>query len=224
MRDKLTQNEDDTITIPVKDIYLEGILHVPDKAKGVVLFVHGSGSSRLSPRNQATAKTLQQAQFATLLFDLLTMNEEQVDIETRTYRFDMPLLSERLLAVTNWVLKHPQLKKQPIAYFGSSTGGGAALLSAGQEPALIKAVVSRGGRPDLAGRALKKVSAATLLIVGGNDESVIALNQKAFSHLTCKKELAIVEGASHLFEEPGKLEEVASLAASWFEKYLSKSK
>ncbi len=211
---------DHPVVIPSHDIHLDGLLHIPPHACGVVLFAHGSGSSRFSPRNQYIANVLQKHQFATLLFDLLTPQEEHIDTQTREYRFNIELLAERLLSATNWILNNPVLHKLAIGYFGASTGGGAALMAAGKSKNLVKAVVSRCGRPDLAGEALSFVEAATLLIVGGNDEVVIELNQQAFEKLHCTKALQIVPGASHLFEESGKLEEVASLASTWFVNHL----
>lgn len=215
------------IIIPVKEfelgpeIHLSGLLHIPQQANGIVIFAHGSGSSHLSPRNQYIAKILQQAQFATLLFDLLTLDEEEIDEKTLEFRFDIEFLAARLLAATAWISHNPLLHKLPRGYFGASTGGGAALVAAAQERDRIKAVVSRGGRPDLAGNALMAVEAATLLIVGGEDRQVIDLNEQAYAHLNCEKKLEIVPGATHLFEEPGKLEIVAELATAWFKKYVT---
>lgn len=203
------------LAVPVDGAMLQGLLHIPSELKGIVIFAHGSGSSRLSPRNQLIARSLQQAKFATLLFDLLTEDEEAIDAKTSQYRFDIDFLAERLVAVTNWVIKNPILHKWPIGYFGASTGGAAALVAAARLAMLIKAVVSRGGRPDLAGESLAYVEAATLLIVGGNDQPVIELNETALDYLHCVKKLEIIPGATHLFEEPGKLEEVASLANAW---------
>lgn len=209
------------VAVPCEGVTLDGLLYIPREARGVVIFAHGSGSSRLSPRNQYIAKVLQHAKFATLLFDLLTLKEDKIDTKTREYRFDIPFLARRLVIVTDWLQENPVLHKLPKGYFGASTGGGAALLAAAQAKNLIQAVVSRGGRPDLAGNALDDVLAATLLIVGGDDEVVIELNKSAFEHLHCKKKLTIVPGATHLFEEPGKLKEVARLAKAWFEMYLA---
>lgn len=206
------------VNIPVEDATLSGLLHVPRDVKGIVLFAHGSGSSRLSPRNQYVARELQQAKLATLLFDLLTPDEDEVDTQTAEYRFNIAFLATRLEATTRWIMNNPVFKKLPVGYFGASTGGGAALVAAANLGSAIKSVVSRGGRPDLAGNSLPQVKAATLLIVGGNDEQVIELNQQAYAQLVCEKKLAIVPGASHLFEEPGKLEEVAKLAREWFKK------
>lgn len=216
---EFTMDTEHPVMIPINSIHLDGLLHIPKGVTGFVIFAHGSGSSRLSPRNQYIAEVLQQSKFATLLFDLLTQEEEEIDDKTMEYRFDIPFLAERLLGATEWILMNPMLNKLPISYFGASTGGGAALVAAAKEKERVKAVVSRGGRPDLAGDALKNVKAATLLIVGGDDEPVIELNKKAYGQLHCEKELEIVPGATHLFEEPGKLEIVARLADEWFQKY-----
>jgi dienelactone hydrolase len=200
---------------------LAGSLAVPDAKAGIVLFAHGSGSGRLSPRNAYVARQLQRAGVGTLLFDLLTAEEERRDIATSEHRFDIPLLAGRLVAATGWVLSQDELSNRPIGYFGASTGSAAALLAASELGAKVAAVVSRGGRPDLAGEAaLAHVKAATLLIVGGHDDVVIELNRDAFAHLRGPKDLAIVPGASHLFEEPGTLEEVARLASRWFTSHL----
>jgi putative phosphoribosyl transferase len=198
---------------------LAGDLVIPKRALGVVLFAHGSGSSRHSPRNRYVADVLQQAGFATLLLDLLTAAEEQVDLATGHLRFAIGLLAGRLLEATDWLQREPQTHTLPIACFGASTGAGAALLAAAERPKLIKAVVSRGGRPDLAGSALSRVQAPTLLIVGGEDHPVISLNQKAMAQLRCEKRLSIVPGATHLFQERGTLEEVARRARDWLETY-----
>lgn len=211
------------IRIPSGQVFLEGILTIPKEACGLVLFVHGSGSSRLSVRNQYVAKSLNQVKLATLLFDLLTPDEEHIDEYTREFRFDIALLAKRLLDTTRWCIKQQEIGRLPIGYFGASTGGGAALVAAAQASKIVQAVVSRGGRPDLAGTALIDVETPTLLIVGGNDDMVIELNQEAFKKIHCIKELKIVPGATHLFEEPGTLDEVARLAAAWFVKYLAKS-
>lgn len=208
------------VSIPCESVTLNGLLYIPQAPCGVVIFVHGSGSSRLSPRNQYVASVLQQAKFATLLFDLLTPKEDEIDNITMQYRFNIPFLAARLVVATEWLLANPTLHKLPVGYFGASTGGGAALVAAAKETLNIKAVVSRGGRPDLAKEALMEVKAATLLIVGGNDQVVIELNEMALEQLSCQKELVIVPGATHLFEEPGKLEEVAQLATHWFMTYL----
>ncbi len=200
-------------------ISLEGDLFLPHNARGMVLFAHGSGSSRYSPRNRYVARVLGNAGLATLLFDLLTRAEEAADIRDGHLRFDIELLSRRLAAATNWVRRGKETGRLPLGYFGASTGAAAALVAAVDHPE-VRAVVSRGGRPDLAGVALSRVKAATLLIVGGNDLPVIALNRNALTKLNTEKELAIVPGATHLFEEPGTLEEVARLSAAWFLKYL----
>jgi putative phosphoribosyl transferase len=199
---------------------LAGDLAIPERSLGVVLFAHGSGSSRHSPRNRYIADVLQQTGCATLLLDLLTAAEEQVDLATGHLRFAIDPLAGRLLGATDWLQREPQTHNLPIAYFGASTGAGAALVAAAERPKLIKAVVSRGGRPDLAGRALSRVQAPTLLIVGGEDHPVISLNQKAMAQLGCEKRLSIVPGATHLFEERGTLEEVAKLARDWLETHL----
>jgi len=187
-----------------------------DQAKGLVLFVHGSGSSRHSPRNQFVARTLNQAGLATLLFDLLTPDEESVDVYTREHRFDIGLLAERLVCATKWAKQQKETRDLRIGYFGSSTGGAAALVAAAELPNEVSAVVSRGGRPDLAGDALPKVKAPTLLIVGGEDHVVIELNERARAQMKCECKIDIVPGATHLFEEPGALEKVAKLASDWF--------
>ena len=199
---------------------LSGDLVVPQRTSGIVVFAHGSGSSRHSTRNRYVAGVLQQGGFATLLLDLLTAAEEQVDSGTGHLRFDINLLAQRLLEATDWLQRKPRILNLPIAYFGASTGAGAALVAAAERRTLIKAVVSRGGRPDLAGAALSHVGAPTLLIVGGNDRTVLKLNQQALVQLRCEKRLSIVPRATHLFEEPGALEEVANLAREWFEAHL----
>jgi dienelactone hydrolase len=208
------------VIIPSRAVFLNGLLNVPKKPRGIVLFVHGSGSSRFSTRNQHVAGVLNEAGFATLLFDLLTPEEDTIDEQTREFRFNIPLLAERLIDVTHWCDNEFASQPLPIGYFGASTGGGAALIAAAQLPQTVKAVVSRGGRPDLAGDYLPSVKAPTLLIVGGNDVEVIALNQAAMQRLTCVHQLAIVPGATHLFEEPGTLDEVARLATQWFKQQL----
>ncbi len=200
---------------------LEGELIVPDAAHGIVLFAHGSGSSRHSPRNQLVARAIRDAGVATLLFDLLTREEEALDARTRHLRFDIGLLARRLADATRTIKARAPTARLQAGYFGASTGGGAALVAAAALGDEIGAVVSRGGRPDLAADALPRVKAPTLLIVGGLDVAVIKLNELAFARLTCKKELRIVPRATHLFEEAGTLEEVAMLAASWFRSYLS---
>lgn len=209
------------ITIPLQDIVLDGNLYVPENAKGIVAFVHGSGSSRFSPRNRFVAKYINKGGFATLLFDLLTRSEEARDLITADLRFDIDLLSERLSGTTEWLFNNPDTREFQIGYFGASTGAAAALVSSvGRKN--VKAVVSRGGRPDMAGEALAKISAPTLLIVGGEDDIVIELNNRAYDILGAQaKRMDIVPGATHLFEEPGALEKVAELALNWFSKYLS---
>ena len=209
------------IRIPINSITLEGNLIIPEGAKGIVVFAYGSGSSRLSSRNQYVARELQKEGLGTLLFDLLTADEERIDMVTAHLRFDIDLLANRLVDVTNWLLNNPDTKNLNIGYFGASTGAAAALIAAKEHSNSIKAVVSRGGRPDLAEKALPGVKAPTLFIVGGEDFQVIDMNQWAFDRLTVKeKQLKIVPGATHLFEEPGTLEEVAYLAGEWFKRYL----
>ena len=203
----------------IGNVELNGILTVPENARAVILFAHGSGSSRFSPRNQAVAKVLNEKGFATLLMDLLTEEEEKVDNKSAELRFDIEFLAERLVLVTKWLKKGEETKGLKIGYFGASTGAAAALIAASRVDGIF-AVVSRGGRPDLAMGYLKKVSASTLLIVGGEDGEVIGMNEKAFGELKCEKKMEIVEGATHLFEEKGALERVASLAGNWFVEYL----
>jgi putative phosphoribosyl transferase len=204
------------VHIPADRATLGGNLNIPVNATALVLFAHGSGSSRHSPRNQFVARTLNETGLATLLFDLLTPEEELVDMRTAELRFDIDLLAERLVHATTWAKQQQQTRDLRIGYFGSSTGGGAALVAAAQLPNDVGAVVSRGGRPDLAGAALPKVQAPTLLIVGGQDEIVIDLNEQARNQMRCKVKVEIIPGATHLFEEPGALEQVAKLASDWF--------
>jgi dienelactone hydrolase len=199
---------------------LSGNLTIPQKAVALVLFAHGSGSSRHSPRNLFVARTLNDAGLATLLFDLLTQEEEAIDMRTGEHRFNIGLLAERLVHATRWAKQQEQTRHLRIGYFGSSTGGGAALVAAAELPQDVGAVVSRGGRPDLAGDALPKVQAPTLLIVGGNDDVVIELNEMARDQMRCEVKLEILPGATHLFEEPGALEKVAKLASDWFVKHI----
>jgi putative phosphoribosyl transferase len=215
------------VRIPSGAIELSGELIVPPAAQGIVLFVHGSGSSRHSPRNKQVAQHIRTASIATLLFDLLTAKEESVDLYTRHLRFDIELLAQRLMDATRWVQDAESVLRQQanlqhlrVGFFGASTGGGAALLAAARLGASVGAVVSRGGRPDLAGAALPQVQAPTLLIVGGQDAPVIELNEDAFSQLRCEKAIQIIPGASHLFEEPGALAQVAQLATAWFQEHL----
>jgi pimeloyl-ACP methyl ester carboxylesterase len=200
---------------------LTGNLSLPDGAPGIVLFAHGSGSSRLSPRNVYVARAIQARGIGTLLFDLLTREEEEIDSYTRHYRFDIPLLGKRLIDATEWIDSQPGMRSLRVGYFGASTGSAAALIAAAKLGDRASAVVSRGGRPDLTpSEDLEVVTAPTLLIVGGQDDIVIDLNRQAYAHLHCEKELTIVPGASHLFEEAGTLEAVARLASGWFERHL----
>jgi dienelactone hydrolase len=210
-----------SVRITTGPVTLEGNLVVPKNARGVVLFAHGSGSSRHSPRNKAVAQTLLQGGLITLLIDLLSGDEEAQERSTRHLRFDIELLAGRLLAATDWLVQRAETRDLRIGYFGASTGAGAALVAAAKRPELAGALVSRGGRPDLAGPALGRVQAPTLLIVGGADLPVIAMNRDAFAQLRCQKRLAIVPGASHLFEEPGAMEQVAHLARDWFVEHLA---
>jgi putative phosphoribosyl transferase len=204
------------VCIPAGRATLDGNLTIVDQATALVLFAHGSGSSRHSPRNQFVARKLNEAGLATLLFDLLTPEEEAVDLHTREHRFNIRLLADRLVHATKWAGERKQARDLRVCYFGSSTGGGAALVAAAELPDAIGAVVSRGGRPDLAGDALPKVKAPTLLIVGGEDNVVIGMNEEARARMRCEVKIDIVAGATHLFEEPGALERVADLAADWF--------
>jgi dienelactone hydrolase len=209
------------VAIAAGGVILGGDLVVPDSPKGLVLFAHGSGSSRLSGRNRWVARELNDAGFATLLFDLLTAEEERIDAVTRGLRFDIPLLAARLSQTTAWVMRQPVLAPLPLGYFGASTGAAAALAASVDWPQ-VSAIVSRGGRPDLAGPMLGRVRAATLLLVGGDDYAVIGMNREALADLRCEAQLSIVPGATHLFEEPGALEEVATLAADWFATHLTR--
>lgn len=210
------------VTVEAGKVTLEGTLALPDKAAGIVLFAHGSGSSRHSPRNRYVAQVLQSKGVGTLLFDLLTSKEESIDQYNAALRFDIPFLAKRLVGATEWILRRPDMKALKVGYFGASTGAAAALVAAAELPDTVAAVVSRGGRPDLAEDALGSVRAPTLLIVGGDDVPVIAMNQDALAKLRCpEKKLVIVPGATHLFEEPGTLEEVARLAAEWFAQHLT---
>jgi len=208
------------VTIPVDGVSLEGFLAMPADPAGIVVFAHGSGSSRFSPRNQEVAAALQAAGFGTLLFDLLAGPEAAIDERTREYRFDIALLGQRLIAVTDWLAGKPATASLPLGYFGASTGAGAALVAAAKRPA-VRAVVSRGGRPDLAAEARSHVAAPVLLIVGSLDAPVITMNESARSRLRGVSELAIVAGATHLFEEPGTLDEVTRLAERWFRRHLA---
>lgn len=208
------------IAIPIDNTRLDGALTMPQDACGIVVFAHGSGSSRFSPRNRAVAATLVSAGLATLLFDLLDRDEERADDSTGVYRFDIGLLARRLSAAIAWVGAQPACRALPLGLFGASTGAAAALVAAAHEPA-VRAIVSRGGRPDLAGDALEHVVAPTLLIVGARDEQVLHLNRLAAARLTCDTAIEIVPGATHLFEEPGALDAVARIAAAWFVRWLA---
>lgn len=216
------QAEEQIVRVGAGGVELEGSLVVPDAARGVVLFAHGSGSSRHSPRNRYVAGELQAAGLATLLIDLLTADEEAVDTHTGHLRFDIGMLAGRLVSASEWLAQNPGTGDLPVGYFGASTGGGAALVAAAERPEAVGAVVSRGGRPDLAGDALPHVRAPTLLIVGSNDDPVIGMNRDAMARMmNAKVALEIVPGATHLFEEPGTLEEVARLARDWFVRFLA---
>jgi len=204
------------IAIPIEGLELEGTLAVPTQATGLVIFAHGSGSSRFSPRNRHVASLLNERGLATLLFDLLTLSEERIDALDATLRFDVDMLSERLVAATDSVIARGRTRGLPLGYFGSSTGAAAALIAAARRPQQITAVVSRGGRPDLAGDWLAMVHAPTLLIVGGADSWVLAANERIAPKIAAPHQVAVVPGASHLFEEPGALDEVARLAGDWF--------
>ena len=216
----LSLSSEEDVPISIATATLGGSLTLPGDAAGLVIFAHGSGSSRFSTRNRRVAHALQYAGFGTLLFDLLTESEERQDAFTGHLRFDIDFLATRLQQVTRWVQSHPETQHLPIGFFGASTGAAAALVAAAKEPENVRAVVSRGGRPDLASDHLPNVQAATLLIVGGEDEPVIPLNEYAFARIKAIKRLEIVPGATHLFEEPGALEAVADLAAAWFEFHL----
>jgi putative phosphoribosyl transferase len=209
------------VRIPAGDVSISGDLVVPAQARGIVLFAHGSGSSRLSPRNRRVAASLREGALATLLMDLLTRDEEAVDARTAHLRFDIGFLADRLVAATDWLATRPETRPLAVGYFGASTGAGAALVAATRRPEVVRAIVSRGGRPDLAGDALPRVAAPTLLIVGGRDGPVIEMNREALARLTVEARLEIVPGATHLFEEPGTLDEVARLARAWFERWLT---
>ena len=212
------------VHVPLGSDTLEGDLVVPDGAVGIVVFAHGSGSSRRSPRNQFVAATLQRRRLATLLIDLLTPKEERIDIQSGEYRFDIPMLSARLVTIVDWIRARPDTAALAIGLFGASTGGGAALMAAAARPSEVAAVVSRGGRPDLAERALTRTSTPTLLIVGGLDAPVIELNRDAMRLMPGEVKLEIVPGATHLFEERGALDRVADLAAEWFLRCLRRGK
>ena len=214
--------EERLVRVAAARVLLEGNLTLPEGARGIVLFAHGSGSSRFSPRNCYVAQQLNREKLATLLVDLLSPEEEAVDLRTARLRFNIGLLAERLVGVTGWLVRQPDTRPLRIGYFGASTGAAAALVAAAERPQIVRAIVSRGGRPDLAGPALARVEAPTLLIVGGDDTPVIELNRAALAQLRCEKRLVIVPGATHLFEEPGALDEVARLARQWFERHLAR--
>jgi putative phosphoribosyl transferase len=209
------------VRIPVEGVSLDGDLALPEGATGLVVFAHGSGSSRLSPRNRMVAAALQDAGLGTLLFDLLTAEEEAVDLRTTRLRFDIPMLARRLVAVSDWLAEQRETAGPLVGYFGASTGAGAALIAAAERPERVRAVVSRGGRPDLAADALPRVQAPTLLIVGGEDHVVIEMNRDALARMSAPASLEVVPGATHLFEEPGALDRVAALAREWFREHLS---
>src|SRR5712672_4468245 len=212
--------EERLIRVPAGAVTLEGNLTLPEQSRGIVLFAHGSGSSRHSPRNRYVARVLNEAKLATLLIDVLTLHEEVIDARTAQLRFDIDLLAERLVDATDWLTQFPDTKHLRIGYFGASTGAAAALAAAAVRPDVVGAVASRGGRPDLAGAALIRVRAPTLLIVGEDDKQVLELNRSALAQLRCEKQLGVVPGATHLFEEPGALDVVAQLARDWFERHL----
>jgi putative phosphoribosyl transferase len=212
--------EEQLVRVPAGEVMLDGNLTLPEGSHAIVLFAHGSGSSRHSPRNRYVARLLNEANLSTLLIDLLTLDEEVIDARTAQLRFDIGLLAERLVAATDWLTQFPDTRQLRIGYFGASTGAAAALAAAALHTDVVGAVVSRGGRPDLAGAALMRVQAPTLLIVGENDGQVIQLNREALAQLRCEKQLMIVPGATHLFEEPGALDVVARLASDWFERHL----
>jgi putative phosphoribosyl transferase len=209
------------VEVPINGDALYGDLGIPERPRGIVVFAHGSGSSRHSPRNRFVARTLERRQLATLLIDLLTREEEAIDNQTAEYRFDIPMLATRLVAIVDWLRHRQDTAALSVGLFGASTGGGAALIAAAERPNDIAAVVSRGGRPDLAEAALKQVAAPTLLIVGSRDSAVIAMNRDAMRQMRGKVNLELVPGATHLFEEPGTLERVAQLAGDWFVDHLS---
>lgn len=212
--------DESVVTIPSGKVAINGNLKIPAQARGIVLFAHGSGSSRFSPRNTKVAREINASSIATLLIDLLTEEEEAEDMYTGEYRFNIDLLAQRLVDATAWTKKNLNTKDLVVGYFGASTGAAAALIAAAQLPQHVKAVVSRGGRPDLAGTVLPNVKAPTLLIVGGDDLEVLELNKEALAELSSEKKLTVVPGATHLFEEPGKLEQVAKLAIEWFSEHL----
>src|SRR5258707_7550184 len=215
-----TVHSERAVEIPAEGVRLPGDLTIPPDASGIVVFAHGSGSGRFSPRNRAVAGMLVDAGLATLLMDLLTAAEEAHDLRTGHVRFDVGLLGRRVIAAIDWLATDAAAGQLPVGCFGASTGAAAALIAAAERPQRVGAVVSRGGRPDLAGEALPRVTAPTLFVVGGLDTQVIVLNRQAYDQMQCEKQLRIIPGASHLFEEPGTLEEVARLAAKWFQQHL----
>jgi dienelactone hydrolase len=219
-REKKSESTKTSIEVPIGDQSLQGELGMPADPHGIVLFAHGSGSSRHSPRNQYVARALERRELATLLIDLLTPEEEVIDDRTVQYRFDIAMLAHRLVTIVDWLRRRKETAPLPVGLFGASTGGGAALMAAANRPHEIAAVVSRGGRPDLAGPSLAKVTTPTLLIVGGLDTPVIQMNRDAMKQMRGEVTLEIVPGATHLFEEPGTLERVAELAGNWFARYL----
>lgn len=216
-------SEEGYVRFPVGRVFLEGNLLIPEQAKGLVVFAHGSGSSRQSPRNRHVARTLRDSELATLLFNLLTKDEEAEDLVTGEKRFEIGLLARRLVDATDWLQSQRPTHHLRLGYFGASTGAAAALVAAAERANIVGAVVSRGGRPDLAGFLLDRVKAPTLLIVGGQDFPVIEMNRKALDKLRVEKKLVIIPGATHLFEEPGTLDEAARLAANWFTRYLGQN-
>ena len=208
------------VKVAVDSVQVEGILSVPNEARGAVLFAHGSGSTHRSPRNRSVADVLNEGGLATLLINLLTGDEQQVDLQTAQLRFDIPFLAGRLTEIAGWLRDHPAVRRLPLGLFGASTGAAAALVTAAERPNEVRAVVSRGGRPDLAMDALERVQAPTLLIVGGADGAVVELNRRAMARMHCAHELKIIPGATHLFEEEGALDHVAAEAADWFVRFL----
>jgi putative phosphoribosyl transferase len=216
----MTDRDEGLVRLEAAGVRLEGNLIVPQSATGLVLFAHGSGSSRFSSRNRYVAEVLREGGLGTLLIDLLTRDEELIDTRTAHLRFDIDLLADRLVGTFEWLSSQAETRALKVGLFGASTGGGAALVAAARIPDRVAAVVSRGGRPDLAGPALPRVKAPTLLIVGGDDTQVIGMNREAYDQMTAERRMEIVPGASHLFEEPGTLEQVARLARDWFLRYL----
>jgi dienelactone hydrolase len=219
--DRTGKTETLAVRVDAHHQWLDGELRLPARAAGLVVFAHGSGSSRFSRRNQHVARSLERRGLATLLIDLLTREEEAIDARTAEYRFDLPLLASRLVSIVDWARGRAETAHLPMGLFGASTGGGAALIAAAARPREVAAVVSRGGRPDLAHEALGRVAAPTLLIVGGQDRPVLDLNRSAMARMAAAVELAVVPGATHLFEEPGALDAVADLTAEWFVRHFT---